>query len=283
MVLTKCVVDGEGFVCDVSLTNGKIIIHNIHKDLLQEIKVSDIINLYREEDTLIIETAERKLYFSMSGTSSAINDIGRIVELRVRYAEFSVIINDLLLNTAKVFNILVKMTKEFHEEFVSRWVTAPQYIKELYSISKNLSIYDVDVVYYIDALNYNVERRNVNGVKTSIKNLIFNVTRLATDYMKTLLAFEDLTPLLNMLVLTYLVELANKTNQPLEAKKTEEDLLRICRTEIYVKMLNRPEVDVCRNFIEDLRVRGPYDSINTFLNNYMRLMEENIRKLLSNA
>ncbi|MCX8186210.1 MAG: hypothetical protein N3G48_03750 [Sulfolobales archaeon] len=280
MALTRCVIGNEAFICDVSLVGGRIIIHNAYKDLLHEIKVSDVIGVYEEGNTLVIETSKVKVFISNSGTSPMIKDIGRALELKIRYQELSIIIKDVLLNMSNAYRILTNIIKTFQEDYVGRWVLLPQYVNELYSISRNLMRYDINIRHYIDVLNHAYEGRSVNAVKNSIRSLALNMTRLVDEYIKTLLTFEDLTPLLSLVVLAYCTELANLTNQPLEAKKAEDDLLKICTSEIHVKMLSRPEVDICRKFAEDLRDRGTYDAVNAFVDNYLKALEGSMRKLL---
>jgi len=278
--LTKCVIDDNVFICDVSITNGKILIHNVPKDVLYEVRIVDVVNVYRQDSALVIITPDMKILINISGTSSSIiNEVGRVVELRIRYEEFSKTIKDLLLNTAKALQAVVGIVRIFGEDYVDRWVKALNYVGELYEISKSLKTYGIDVEYRVDELSRNISLRSVGGVKKASKDLIFVMVHQVEEHLRSLLTFEDLRPLINLIVLAYSVELAHITNQPVETKKAEEDLIRECRSEVYVKMLNKPELDLCISFIEDLRSRGSYEAIKSFLDNYLRLLHEVIRRL----
>ncbi len=279
--MTRCTLEGEVFICDVSLVSGKILIQSVHRDVMYEVRVSDVMRVYQEDDTLVVETPTKRVFISTSGPSSPlVKEIGRVVELRVRYAWFSAVIKDLLINAARAFQALVSVVKSFHEDIVGRWIITPQLIGELYIVSENLNTYGINIKHYVDELSRNAELRSVQGVKRCVKELAFNMVRSIDEFVKTLLTFEDLRPLLSLVVLAYVAELAYWTNQPLEAKKAEEDLLRECSSEIHVKMLGRPEVDVCRSFVEVLRDKGSYEAVRAFIDGYLKLLNNNISRLL---
>lgn len=283
MVLTRCVVGGEVSICDVSLVSGKVVIHNIPKGLVYDIRVSDIVSIYKKEDKILaIKTSTDEVLISISGASSSlINDIGRVVELKVKYDELSTTAKDLLIITAKALHIIVDVVKAFYEDYLGRWALTQHHVKELYRISEILMNYGINVKQYVDELNNNVNLRSVGGVKKAVKELTFNIVRLVEERVKSLLIFEDLRPLIDLIVIAYVARLAYLTNQRVESSKAEEDLMRECSSEVYVRMLNRPELDICRNFMEVLRSANPYEAIKVFLDNYLRLLDERIRKLLS--
>lgn len=279
--LTKCVINDDAFICDVFLTNGKILIHNVPKDVLYEVRVVDVVNVYRRDNALVIITPDTKMFINISGASSSlISEVGRVVELRIKYEEFSKTIRDLLLNTAKALQAVIDIVRIFGEDYTDRWVKALNYVRELYEISKRLKAYGVDAEYRIDELSRSIGLRSIGGVKKACKDLTFVMVHQVEDLLRSLLTFEDLRPLINLIVLAYSAELAHITNQPVEAKKAEEDLIKECRSEVYVKMLNKPELDLCINFIEELKSGSPYEAIKNFLDNYLRLLHEIIRRLV---
>ncbi len=282
MVLTRCVVEGEVFVCDISLIGGRIVIHNVPKGLVYDVRVSDIVGIYKRDNMLIVKTSAEEVLINVSGASSSlINEVGRVVELKVRYDELSATTKDLLLATAKALHVIVDLVKAFYEDFVDRWISALHHVKELYRISEVLIVYNINIKQHVDELNRNVGLRSVGGVKRAVRELTFNMIRLVEERVRSLLTFEDLKPLINLVVITYVARLAYLTNRRIEALNAEEDLMRECTSEIYVKMLNRPELDICRNFMEMLRSGDPYKAVEVFLDNYLRLLDGVIKKLLS--
>jgi len=278
MVLTRCGVNGNNFLCDVSVIKGKLLINNLSVGSLEEYDLFSIVDVYRDGDLLILQTPTKKLYFDVSGRAvSIVYDVGRLVELRIKYDMISTDVKGLLLTISKVLNVLVDMIIKFSNDYLGRWVYSKSKLNDLYIVSNDLVKYGIDVKGYLEELTKNVDLRRVNDVRDSIKALIREVVVSAGKYLTNKLVFTDLRPILNVLVLAYTVELACTTNQLLECRRVEEELSTLCNDEIHVKLLNMPEVNICIGFIKSLRSRSSYEAVNEFIEEFLSVLSSYLR------
>ncbi len=271
--MTKCGVNGNNFLCDVSIIKGRLVINNLSTGSLEEYDLSSIVDVYRDGDLLILQTPTKKLYFEVSGKAvSIVYDVGRLVELRIKYDVISTGIKELLLTTSKVLNILVDIVVKFSSDYLGRWAYSKSRLNDLYVVSNYLIKYGIDVKGYLDELTRSIDLRRVNDVRNSIKALIREVVVSVSKYLTSTLVFTDLRPILNVLVLTYTVELACMTNQLIECRRVEEELSTLCNDEVHIKLLNVPEVNICVGFIKSLRSKDPYEAVNEFIENFLNVL-----------
>jgi hypothetical protein len=276
--VTKCGVNSNNFLCDVSIIKGRLVINNLSTGSLEEYDLSSIVDVYREGDLLILQTPTKKLYFEVSGRAVGIvYDVGRLVELRIKYDVLSTGIKELLLTTSKVLNILVDIIVKFSSDYLGRWVYSKSRLNDLYVVSNYLIKYGIDVKGYLDELTRSIDLRRVNDVRNSIKALIREVVVSVSKYLTSTLVFTDLRPILNVLVLAYTVELACMTNQLIECRRVEEELSTLCNDEVHIKLLNVPEVNICVGFIKSLRSKDPYEAVNEFIENFLNVLSSYFR------
>jgi hypothetical protein len=276
--VTKCGVNGNNFLCDVSIIKGRLVINNLSTGSLEEYDLSSIVNVYRDGDLLILQTPTKKLYFEVSGRAVGIvYDVGRLVELRIKYDVLSTDIKELLLTTSKVLKILVDIVVKFSNDYLGRWAYSKSRLNDLYVVSNDLIKYGIDVKGYLDELTRNIDLRRVNDVRNSIKALIREVVVSVSKYLTSTLVFTDLRPILNVLVLAYTVELACMTNQLIECRRVEEELSTLCNDEVHIKLLNVPEVNICVGFIKSLRSKDSYEAVNEFIENFLNVLSSYFR------
>jgi hypothetical protein len=276
--VTKCGVNGNNFLCDVSIIKGRLVINNLSTGSLEEYDLSSIVSVYREGDLLILQTPTKKLYFEVSGRAVGIvYDVGRLVELRIKYDVISTGIKELLLTTSKVLKILVDIIVKFSSDYLGRWAYSKSRLNDLYVVSNYLIKYGIDVKGYLDELTRSIDLRRVNDVRNSIKALIREVVVSVSKYLTSALVFTDLRPILNVLVLAYTVELACMTNQLIECRRVEEELSTLCNDEVHIKLLNVPEVNICVGFIKSLRSKDPYEAVNEFIENFLNVLSSYFR------
>jgi len=282
LVLTRCRLLNEEFSCDVTLTEYELLIHSTYKNELIKIKLRDVISISSYEDRAVINTTRGELVINVTGSVAPIlREVGRLIELRDGFNEISEKINTTLIGLSKVLQLVLNVLKIIRRGGVINWQLIWDSVNELGIVVDELVRYDIDIRPNVGELRRCVEVKSLEGIRLSIKKLVINLASKSMDFLRGLMKFEDLRPLFNIVLLTYIIDFAYSTNQVLDAKRAEGELSNLCGTEVYVRMLNRPSVDLCRRLIDDLHERGAEEAIKEFSKAFTTALREGIASRFS--
>ncbi len=279
MVLARCYLDGEVIQCSISILNNKLLVYSLEGNIVSDVSIESIrrIELVGNELLLIVDGKELRVSAS-EPYMNLIRDVCRVVELRINYASVVETLSHLIPLISKAFNSLITALTELSINLSSGWSALGEAITELEGVNKWLMNYGINIDELIDELKHLHYLRNVAGIKELIKKAIFNIVSSSKNVIRSLLKFENLECLVDILVLAYTAELARIMRQRLEMIEALTELNNLCISEIYLRVLDKSGTNLCGLLINSLESKGAPASIDEFLINFMNALRDKVAR-----
>lgn len=278
VVLARCYFNNRVFHCDVSLIASKLVICNLVNNVLIEIKVSDVKSVdYRDSELILTLTNNEKLVVSaLTPSSSIINDIGRVLELRIKLPTVSNTLRKLTPVTLKLIKLILNVLITLSANYQAGWVQLKYLPNELTLMNIELSDYGIDLSERIKELSKSITMKDVNAIKDLFKRLILEAVNNYKKTLKSLLIFEDLSLLADIIVLAFTTNLAYTLNQQVDAEKALIELNNLCYIDIYVKIFNRTSTNLCDVLVKSIKEVDIERAINEFINMFINSLNDMI-------
>lgn len=276
VVLARCYASNKVFHCDVSLVTNKLVICDLVNNVLIEIKINDVENVdYRDSELILTLTNGEKFVVSaLTPSSSIINDIGRVLELRIKLPVVSSTLRKLTSATSKLIKLLLNVLITLNVNYQAGWIQLKYLPSELALMNIELSDYGIDLRERIKELSRSINMKDVNAIRDLFKRLIFDVISNYKRVLKTLLIFEDLSLLADIVVLAYTANLAYALNQQVDAEKALTELNNLCYIDVYVKIFNRTGINLCDVLVKSIKEADIERTINEFINMFINLLND---------
>lgn len=252
-------------------------VYSLEGSIVSEVSIKSIKRIELTDNELLLIINGKELRVSASEPyMHLIKDIGRVIELKANYAFVIETLNHLIPLISKVFNSLITALTELSTDLLSGWNALQRVITELEDINKQLIRYGINIGGLINELKGLHNSRNVSGVREVIKKIIINIVSDGKRVIRSLLKFENLECLIDILILAYTAELARIMRRRLEIMEALRELNDICNSEIYIRVLDKRSINLCDLLINSLKSKEAHTSIDEFLTNFTNALRDNV-------